>query len=115
MLGSPSYPLPRPSRNPMRRVLAGTFVLAAFFASAPAPAASTQMLISEFRTRGPNGANDEFIELFNTSSTTVNIGGWTVMASDGSGNTAPLKQIPAGVTVPGLHFFLLANNGAQGY
>ena len=29
------------------------------------------MVISEFRTRGPNGANDEFIELYNPGSTNV--------------------------------------------
>ena len=29
--------------------------------------ASAQLIISEFRVRGPSGANDEFIELYNNS------------------------------------------------
>jgi len=31
----------------------------------PANVAATSLVISEFRVRGPNGANDEFIEIFN--------------------------------------------------
>ena len=30
-----------------------------------AAAASAQLIISEFRLRGPSGANDEFIEIYN--------------------------------------------------
>ncbi len=29
--------------------------------------AAGQLIISEFRVRGPNGANDEFIEMYNNS------------------------------------------------
>src|SRR5688500_20194596 len=29
--------------------------------------AAAQLIISEFRVRGPNGANDEFIEIYNNS------------------------------------------------
>ena len=32
-----------------------------------AAVASAQLIISEFRVRGPNGANDEFIEIYNNS------------------------------------------------
>lgn len=41
-------------------------------------ASSSSVVISEFRTRGPNGGNDEFIELYNGSSSPVAIGGWEV-------------------------------------
>lgn len=34
-----------------------------------------RVIISEFRLRGPNGGNDEFIELLNTSKVSVNISG----------------------------------------
>ncbi len=40
------------------------------------PVATTGAIISEFRTRGINGATDDYIELYNTSSTPINIGGW---------------------------------------
>jgi hypothetical protein len=36
-------------------------------ASASATTGSSTLVISEFRTRGPNGANDEFIALYNRS------------------------------------------------
>jgi hypothetical protein len=32
---------------------------------------SSTVVISEFRTRGPNGGNDEFIELYNLSPSPV--------------------------------------------
>src|SRR5215203_1646924 len=43
-----------------------------------APAVSTDIVISEFRTRGPNGGNDEFIDLYNLSSAAVDISGWKI-------------------------------------
>ena len=53
-----------------------------FFASSSTPqktqAVSSTVVISEFRTRGPNGGNDEFIELYNLSSSPVNISGWQI-------------------------------------
>ena len=36
----------------------------------------TDAVISEFRTRGPAGSNDEFVEIFNPSNSVINIGGW---------------------------------------
>src|SRR5260221_6574054 len=99
----------------MRRLLASAFILVPLLLSSGAPAASSTVLISEFRTRGPNGANDEFVELFNASNASVNIGGFTVMASDSSGGTGLVKQIPAGTVMLSRHFYLLANNGTQGY
>src|SRR6201991_2279997 len=41
-------------------------------------AVSTNVVISEFRVRGPNGGNDEFIELYNLSGAPVAIGGWKI-------------------------------------
>src|ERR671913_1168591 len=48
-------------------------------------AVSTNVVISEFRVRGPNGGNDEFVELYNLSGAPVAIGGWNIR---GSNNTA---------------------------
>jgi hypothetical protein len=48
--------------------------------SGPA-SASSNLLISEFRTRGPNGATDEFVEIFNPTANTVNISNWTLRYS----------------------------------
>src|SRR6478736_3291687 len=50
----------------------------------------TGIVISEIRFHGTGAApaNDEFIELFNTSSTARNIGGWMIRASNN--NTPPV-------------------------
>src|SRR5215471_15031349 len=50
-------------------------------------AASSSIVISEFRVRGPNGGSDEFIELYNLSSAPVNIGGWKIKGSNNAGTT----------------------------
>jgi uncharacterized repeat protein (TIGR01451 family) len=42
---------------------------------------ASQLIISELRTNGPNGANDDFVELLNTTDADI-----TVVASDGSGS-----------------------------
>lgn len=62
--------------------------------SAPGPttpnvASTGQLIISEFRVRGPNGSNDEFIEIYNASgadhtvATSDASAGYAVAASDG--------------------------------
>jgi hypothetical protein len=61
----------------------------------PAP---THLVISQFRTRGPKGEDDEFIEIFNPSNTMVNIGNWQIKKSSECGTvTSNLLTIPTGV------------------
>jgi hypothetical protein len=49
----------------------------------------TSLIISEYRLRGPNGANDEFVEIYNNSNSPVNVAtldgssGFALVASDG--------------------------------
>jgi Lamin Tail Domain len=64
------------------------------------PAAATHLVISEFRSRGPLGAGDEFVEIFNPTGGPVNISGWTIKSSgycDPSDATATLVTIPTNV------------------
>ena len=85
---------------------------------ATASTGSSTLVISEFRTRGPNGANDEFIELHNLSNGPVAIDGWKVMRSPGSsssGSPTQVLQIPANTTMNPGSFFLLTNTGTYGY
>ncbi len=42
------------------------------------------IVISEIATSGPGGATDEFIELYNPTSSTISIGGWQLRRSDGN-------------------------------
>ena len=72
----------------------------------PTIAPPKKLVISQFRTRGPNGANDEFVELFNPSNAPVNIGNWQIKKSSDCGQViTSLLTIPAGeVLLSGQHY-----------
>jgi predicted extracellular nuclease len=80
-----------------------------------ATAVSTDIVISEYRTRGPNGGNDEFIELQNISSSPVSIAGWKIKGSNntGGGTTPPRATIPAGVMLAAGCNYLLTNSAVS--
>jgi hypothetical protein len=74
------------------------------------PAAFGQVIISEFRVRGPNGANDEFIELYNNSGADHTVAGggtgYAVAASDGVARCI----IPNGTVIPNRGHYLCVNS-----
>ncbi|HEU4769150.1 MAG TPA: lamin tail domain-containing protein, partial [Pyrinomonadaceae bacterium] len=80
-------------------------------AATPAPG-NTSLIISEFRLRGPNGSNDEYIEIYNNSNSAVNVlatdgsGGFAVVASDGLTRFV----IPNGTIIPARAHFLGVNS-----
>lgn len=77
-------------------------------------AVSTNIVISEFRVRGPNGAADEFIELYNLSGAPVSIGGWKIRGSNNTGGVSDRATITAGTTLqPGCHY-LITNSSTSG-
>ncbi len=84
--------------------------LAAGAGVAEAQATAGQLLISEFRVRGPNGLNDEFIEIYNNSGAdhTVNGGGsgYAVAASNGVARCV----IPNGTVIPNRGHYLCVNS-----
>jgi hypothetical protein len=76
------------------------------------PQAGT-LLISEFRLRGPTGANDEFIEIYNNSGadhtvTAISGTGYAIAASDGVVRCTILN----GTVIPAGGHFLCVNNTA---
>ncbi|HEY3041514.1 MAG TPA: lamin tail domain-containing protein [Pyrinomonadaceae bacterium] len=76
---------------------------------------TSQLLISEFRTRGPGGAADEFVEIYNPTTSSLTIGGLKIRASNGSGTISDRITITAGATLgPGCHY-LLANSSSGGF
>src|SRR5262245_17076099 len=93
-------------------------VIISYFMFLPSPAhgvVSTNVVISEFRVRGPAGGNDEFIELFNLSSVPVDISGWKIRGSNSAGTFGDRATISAGIIIqPGCHY-LLTNAAASGY
>ncbi|MBK6792330.1 MAG: lamin tail domain-containing protein [Anaerolineales bacterium] len=69
------------------------------------------VFISEFRTRGPNGADDEFIEIFNASGGSIALNGWKIRKSSGCGTTlTDLATIGAVNIAPG-QYYLVAKSG----
>jgi hypothetical protein len=74
-------------------------------------------VISEFRTRGPNGGNDEFVEIFNPTLASIDISNWELWRSTSSGTTytTPLYTFPTGTVLqPGQHFLVANNMGYSG-
>jgi uncharacterized protein (TIGR03437 family) len=74
-----------------------------------------QLLISEFRTRGPAGAADEFVEIYNPTTTTQGIGGLKLRASNSAGTISDRVTITAGSTLGSGCHYLVANSSASGY
>ncbi|MBM7843466.1 lamin tail domain-containing protein [Herpetosiphon giganteus] len=79
------------------------------------PRLSTTLVISEFRTRGSNGAADEFVELYNLSTEPVSIGGWKLNGSSSSGTVSTRATIPANtVLLAGCRYLLVNSSGYSG-
>lgn len=77
------------------------------------------IVISELRFSGPNGVSDEFIELFNASNTSIEIGGWQVRVS-GPGSTAnalrtTIPANPKSLVAAGCYYLITFTPGAAGY
>jgi predicted extracellular nuclease len=89
--------------------------MVAFWSTHSVRASSTTVVISEFRTRGPLGGNDEFIELYNVSSSSVDISGWKISGSNNAGTTSTRVTIGSNVVLdPGCRF-LATNSASSGY
>jgi subtilisin-like proprotein convertase family protein len=77
-------------------------------------ATAGQLVISEFRVRGPSGANDEFIEIYNASGSDHTVSdsgagtGYAVAASDGVARCV----IPNGTVIPNRGHYLCTNSVA---
>ncbi len=77
------------------------------------PATAGQLKISEFRLRGPSGANDEFVEIYNASGAAHTVSassgaGYGVVASDGTLRCT----IPNGTVIPDRGHYLCTNSAA---
>jgi len=74
--------------------------------------ACAQLIISEFRLQGPNGANDEFIEIYNNSGADHTVAasdasaGYALVASDGQVR----GTIPNGTVIPNRGHYLIVNS-----
>ncbi|HJR07028.1 MAG TPA: M36 family metallopeptidase [Pyrinomonadaceae bacterium] len=79
------------------------------------------LIISEFRLRGQNGPNDEFIELYNRTEAPIIVSafdgsaGFALAAPDANGVLTTIATIGNGKVIPPRGHFLVANNSAGGY
>ncbi|MDW3177205.1 MAG: Ig-like domain-containing protein [Acidimicrobiia bacterium] len=72
-----------------------------------APTPPNHLVITEFRSDGPNGGGDEFLEVFNPTSGTISLSGYELRKS-GSGGDEYI--FPAVDLAPGQHYLVGGNN-----
>lgn len=72
--------------------------------------ANAQLIISEFRVRGPNGANDEFIELYNNSGADHTVAGGGTGYAVAASNGVARCVVPNGTVIPNRGHYLCVNS-----
>jgi Lamin Tail Domain len=83
-----------------------------WWAKVSGPVGDGDLIISEFRLRGPNGANDEFVEIYNPGSNPITVetfdgsSGYSLVASDGNARFT----IPNGTVIPAKGHYLGVNS-----
>lgn len=89
-------------------VLIAAPLLAVFLRTAEAGLA-THVVISEIQVAGGN-KDDEFIELYNPTSTAVDISGWSIQYRGGAASGYDKKNFETGDSIPAYGFFLIVNS-----
>jgi len=69
-----------------------------------------ELVISEFRVRGPNGANDEFIEIANVSGADLTVAGGGTGYAVAASNGVARCVIPNGTVIPNRGHYLCTNS-----
>lgn len=80
-----------------------------------AASCTMKVVINELRVAGTNSADDEFVELYNTSSCAVPLGNWELKyeSSGGGGGSAGYKFM-VGESIPKKGYFLVATGAFAG-
>jgi len=91
----------------------GLIVLAGLIGCLSVQAAD--VVVNQFRVRGPAGGNDEFVELYNSGSAAVDVSGYKFNASNASGTTGTRLTLPSGTSIGPGCYLLLTNKAASGY
>lgn len=77
-----------------------------FVAPPPPPPVQSNVKINEIYSRGTT-ANPDWIEIYNTSNTQIDLSGYKIYDIGGQGGTKPKKEFPAGSTLPPNGFFVI--------
>jgi hypothetical protein len=94
-------------RHPSPLFYAAVFAAFVFVSAAET---SAQLIISEFRVRGPNGANDEFIELYNNSGADHTVAGGGTGYAVAASNGVARCVVPNGTVIPNRGHYLCVNS-----
>jgi hypothetical protein len=96
----------------MRKLVRPALMIFALMVSVPVVSqdAFGQLIISEFRVRGPNGANDEFIELYNNSGADHTVAGGGTGYAVAASNGVARCVVPNGTVIPNRGHFLCVNS-----
>src|SRR5207237_523436 len=75
------------------------------------------VVISELAAAGPNGAGDEFVELYNGTPSPVSVGGWRLQYRSASGATysSTVATLPMTAAIPAHGYYLVVSGSATGY
>jgi lamin tail-like protein/beta-propeller repeat-containing protein len=104
-----------PTINALQTSIIGVGLWDAFVTKLNVSGAQQPVVISEFRTHGPSGGNDEFVELYNNTDCAVDMGGWKIKGSNNSASISTLVTIANGTNIPAGGHFLATNIGTNGY
>ena len=76
-----------------------------------------KIVISQLATRGPAGASDEFVELYNPNDQAVDLSGWRLQSKSANGTTWINRLgdgLPVGSSITARGYFLLASADYSG-
>lgn len=73
-----------------------------------------RIVLSEVATGGPGGGADEFVEIYNVSSGTVDVGGLDLRYASSSGAESSRLVVPFGTLIESHHYLLLASTSYTG-
>ena len=82
----------------------------------PTPVNAGDLIISEFRLRGPAGGMDEFIELYNNTDAAITVGaldgsaGWALATRSGAQSVQSAGTVLNGAVIPPRGHYLVAND-----
>ena len=74
------------------------------------PEVSPHLVISQFQAGGAANANDEFVEIHNTSSSTIDLNGYRIVyrSANGTNDVGPFAQWSTSTIIPAGGYYLIA-------